>query len=63
MFTLLLSASLQWCVSSLITLQRTREKLDEQFSDNMLLFKDFVRLFNISKEEISLIAESWEEGY
>lgn len=44
-------------------LQRTREKLDEQFSDNMLLCKNFVRLFNMGKEEISLIAESWEEGY
>lgn len=57
MFSLLLSASLQWCASSLTMLQRTREKLDEQFSDNMLQCKNFVRLFKISKEEVSLIAE------
>jgi len=44
-------------------LQRMREKLDEQFSDNTLLCKNFVRLFNISKEEIGLIVKSWEKGY
>lgn len=40
-----------------------REKLDEQISDNMLLCKNSDKLFNIGKEERSLIAESWEEEY
>lgn len=35
-FTLFLSASLWECAYSPTTLQRTREKLDEQFSDRML---------------------------
>lgn len=37
------------CVPSLIILQRMREKLDEQFSDNMPLCENSARLFKISQ--------------
>lgn len=36
------------CAPSLIILQRMREKLDEQFPDNMPLCENFARLFKIS---------------
>lgn len=50
--------------ASLITLQRMREKTDEQFSGNVPLCQNFVRPFiNISKEEICLIPRSQEEGH